>query len=312
MDNNSFNNSENNNSRPNLDQELATFLKTDYCEIESDPEIKKNSLKTVIFYILMFLFFGSFILLLLQQFYISTHNITSDMLKKDYIHYDKVISDITNFSAAYGNLLIYAISLTVILFFMHKALKKDLIETRKIGVGSILKYCLIGYAIFIFCSYLGNAIITGIGNLLNMSSEAGNEQGIIDIMSSGTNNLIIMSISTVLLAPFLEEIVFRKSLFNLLSKKLKPIFVIIISGLIFGSIHIIDPVITAFQSISTNGVKPVIYEFSYIFVYGLMGIAFGIVYQLSHRNIIVTIILHMINNFLSVLLTIIELYDLAN
>lgn len=311
MNNNSFQNNEKNNSKQNLDQELATFLKDDYCEIETDPLIKKNSSIAIVFYALMFLFFGSIIIVLLQRYYISSHNITSNMLKEDYIFYDKIVSEITNFSAAYGNLLIYLISLVTVIILMRKAIKKDLIETRVMGAGSIVKYCLIGYVIFIVCSYLGNMIITLIGSLLNMSSEAGNEQGIVDIMASGTTNLIIMSISTVLLAPFLEEIVFRKSLFNILSKKFKPIVVIILSGLIFGSIHIISPVISAISSISVNGVKPVIYEFSYLFVYGLMGIAFGIVYQLSHRNIVVTIILHMINNFLSVMLTINELYSIA-
>ncbi len=317
MNNNPFSNNQNTNPnqnsdipKNNLDYEIGNFLKADYCEIETDQTIIKKSLYSVLFYAAMFLILGSFVIVILQQFYISTHNITEAMLKPEYIHYDKITSEITNFSSAYGNFFIYLISLIVVVLLMHPSIKKDLIQTRKMGVGTVLKYCLIGYFIFMACSFIGNILITIIGSILNISAESGNEQGIIDIMTSGTGNLIIMSVATVVLAPFLEETIFRKGLFNLLSKKLKPIWVIIISGLIFGSIHIIDPVILEIMNLAKGGsVKSLIYEFSYIFVYGIMGIAFGLVYQLSHRNMVVTVILHMINNFISVLFTIAEIYN---
>lgn len=312
--NNDFNKNdlEYNEYNKNLDEEIGTFLNDDYCHDVIDPNVHNKSLYAIIFYALMFLLLGSFIILLLQSFYISTHNITSEMLNESYKYYEQIKFEISSFSSAYGNLLIYLITLIVVLILMFDNVKDDFIKSKKMGAKQICKYCLIGYLIFITCSFCGNMIITFIGNILKYSSESGNEQGIIDIMSSSTTNLIIMSIATVVLAPFLEEIVFRKGLFNLLSKKFKPIWVIIFSGLIFGGIHIIDPVILAIQKLALGqaSFKPLIYEFSYLFVYGFMGIGFGLIYQLSHRNLIVTIILHMINNFISVLLTITEIYQL--
>lgn len=296
----------------NLDEEIGTFLKIDYCKDNIDKKVHDRSLYTVLFYALMFLFLGSFIIVILQQFYIETHNITKEMLDKNYIYYDQIVSKIENFSSAYGNLLIYLITLAVVLFLMFDSIKEDLIKTKRMGTKNIIKYCLIGYLIFITCSFIGNIFITYVGEILKIQAEPGNEQGINDIMASGTTNLIVMSIATVVLAPFLEEIVFRKGLFNLLSKKFKPIWIIIISGLIFGSIHIISPVILELNKLAqgTGGINYLIYEFSYLFVYGAMGIAFGLIYQLSHRNLTVTIILHMINNFISVLYTISEIYKL--
>lgn len=305
-----MNNNQNiNNQKVSLDQEIANFLKTDYCENEFDSQKKSKSIYAILFYALMFFLLGSIVVVILQQFYIQTHNITDNMLDKNYVLYDRVIEKINNFSSAYGNLFIYIITLVVVLIIMKGYFKKDLIETKKFGFGRIIKYCAIGYVIFLGCSFIGNLFITIVGELLNMSAESGNEQGIIDIMSSGTSNLIGMSIATIILAPILEEIIFRKCLFNLLSPKFKPIWIIIISGLIFGSIHIIDPTILAIMDFAKNtgNFKSIIYEFSYLLVYGVMGISFGLVYQLSHRNLVVTIILHMINNFISVIYTIVSI-----
>lgn len=54
---------------------------------------------------------------------------------------------------------------------------------------------------------------------------------------SNTMELILLFISVVILAPIVEEIVFRGIFFNLLNKKKSTLFAMIVSSLIFGLLH---------------------------------------------------------------------------
>ena len=49
----------------------------------------------------------------------------------------------------------------------------------------------------------------------------------------------------------------------------------------------------------------VLTQFLYLFVYSAMGFGLGLAYQYSKRNLIPVIIVHMFNNFLSILITVI-------
>ena len=129
------------------------------------------------------------------------------------------------------SILIEILTITVILLIFNKKIKKDFIDLKKNHkqyFSKYFKYYLIGLAVM----YISNAIlIFGFDNGL-----AGNEETIRDLLGL---HPIYVYISAVLLAPSVEELVFRGGI-----KKIIPnnILFIIVSGFVFGALHIIGNV----------------------------------------------------------------------
>lgn len=94
---------------------------------------------------------------------------------------------------------------------------------------------------------------------------------------------LLMSISIIFLAPLGEELIFRKTLFNLIPYKW---IYILLSGLIFGGLHIIG----------TDSLLSILY----IIPYSVLGIAFAYLYYKT-RNIFPSIIMHAIHNIISII-----------
>lgn len=94
---------------------------------------------------------------------------------------------------------------------------------------------------------------------------------------------LYMSFSTVIYAPIVEELIFRKSIKNILGNSL--VFVVA-SGIIFGLVHI------------TSGT---LNDFLTIIPYILMGVTLSYIYYKSD-NIFTTITLHLVHNFLLLVL----------
>ena len=112
---------------------------------------------------------------------------------------------------------------------------------------------------------------------------SGNESTLRELIKSIP---MYMGFSTVLYAPFVEEIIFRKSIRNV--TKNKKIFVLL-SGFIFGILHI-----TSFSNI-----KEIIMGIPYI----IMGIDFAVIYVKSN-NIFTTMIFHLFHNLILFLMII--------
>lgn len=99
-----------------------------------------------------------------------------------------------------------------------------------------------------------------------------------------TGNIIINCIKVVMIAPILEEIIFRKVIFMRLSKKTNINTGLILSSIIFGLSHAKDSMIFAV----------------------LFGAILCILY-LKYENILMPIFLHFINNLMSTLLLLVSL-----
>ncbi len=97
-------------------------------------------------------------------------------------------------------------------------------------------------------------------------------------------NIFIALISTVVFAPFVEEMIFRKSLSDCFSNK---ILFMITSGLVFGSMHVL-----VFNSY---------YELLYILSYGLFGVFFAHILN-KKNNIYCTMAIHAFHNLLASIL----------
>ncbi|HSQ88890.1 type II CAAX endopeptidase family protein [Romboutsia sp.] len=94
-----------------------------------------------------------------------------------------------------------------------------------------------------------------------------------------TGNILINSISIVIIAPIIEELIYRKVIFKRLSKKLNTTFGTILSSIFFGLCHAKDS----------------------IFFATLFGVVLCILY-LKYKNILVPMFLHFLNNFMTTII----------
>ena len=122
-------------------------------------------------------------------------------------------------------------------------------------------------------------------NLLTKQSSSINQM---DIINMSNNYPIITFVMAVLLAPIIEEIVFRGVIFRSLRNINYPI-AIIISSLLFGLLHVV-------QSLFTGNYIDLVYGL----VYAMLGYYLGLNYERS-GNIIVPIGMHVTINLISML-----------
>ena len=173
--------------------------------------------------------------------------------------------------------IIMELILVIVLGLMnYKKLKNDYAkfnENHKKYLKYGLKLWLIGLGIMM----LSNAIIYNIvGNIGN--NEEINRQMI-------TKYPIYMIISTMMFAPFIEELTFRGNFKD--AFKNKNIF-IIFTALLFAGVHVL------------NGITSPI-ELLYFIPYGALSLAFGKIYM-ETDNIYTTMVIHSIHNSLSIIL----------
>lgn len=192
-----------------------------------------------------------------------------------------VIADIVNFdmnNLTFNDTLILNIIkfifYTILLFVIYRKyliekwqdFKKNFAKYFDIS----LKYWLTGLVIM----YISNIIITMFTNDIGQ-----NEQNVQNIINNSP--LIALSMTTIF-APFIEEMIFRKSLQDCFTNK--TLF-IIISGFIFGYLHIMG-----------------LNELILIIPYGSLGIAFAYILSKTN-NIYCTILMHMLHNGLATILS---------
>ena len=165
------------------------------------------------------------------------------------------------------------ITLIFILFYI-KDFQKDLPEIRKNDkeyLGNSLRIWLLGLIIMILSNSVISYIVGGIAENEELNRQILNTSYIYAIPSM------------VIMAPIVEEILFRLSLGKIFNNKY--IFAII-SGLVFGYMHVIG----------SHGL-----EYLYIIPYGALGASFGYLYK-KYNNIYCSIFAHMIHNLLCVII----------
>ena len=197
----------------------------------------------------------------------------------------------------YANVSFYFITAAVLIIMFRTYLKeqiKDYISRIKF-MGLVVA----GGVVSIYIA----AMIAGIVlTLLGVEQEAANQQGILDMIeASSTIQLILIITFITVLAPIVEELVFRKGVYglvgkftmNLLSKPdneenkkqahlIANIVAIVVSSFVFGAIHATD---------------------AYILLYAGLGMVLGTVYFISNKNIIAPMVVHVLYNTVSIVLT---------
>ena len=99
------------------------------------------------------------------------------------------------------------------------------------------------------------------------------------------NGAILMIVSAVILGPIVEELIFRKAFFGIISNQKIAVFV---SSLTFGLIHVLaEP---TFTDLLIN-----------IIPYVVMGFVFGYIYTKQNKNLFVVTVVHMLTNLISII-----------
>lgn len=166
-----------------------------------------------------------------------------------------------------------------LIFIYHKSL---LLEWKKFKT-KFLQNIDVGFRYW-FLGLIGMAVSNVIITFLLKGGGATNEKIVQDMI---TTLPFIMLLNAGVLAPILEEFVFRKAFREVLSNKWA---FILASGLVFGGLH----VITSFQT-------PL--ELLYIIPYSSLGFSFAFMYDKTD-TVFTSIAMHMIHNTVLTLLSI--------
>lgn len=180
-------------------------------------------------------------------------------------------------------LLSYESLFVFMLIMIYKNDMKNDFKDFKTNFKTYLKEYIKYWFIMLLLMYASNFIILVIKNLFNQGTGiAKNEEYVREILSKYP---IYTIISAVFLGPIQEEIVFRKTFRKIFNNKY---IYIIISGLIFGLMH----VVTSYTNI---------FDFLYIISYSIPGFIFAYIYYKSD-NIFVSTSIHFIHNSILILL----------
>ncbi|XMB87357.1 type II CAAX endopeptidase family protein [Mycoplasmatota bacterium WC44] len=161
-----------------------------------------------------------------------------------------------------------------IIFIINKSLLiegKIFLSSKKNILNSLFT------ALALLVSYF---IIAYLFSVIGVKGTSNNQSSLDEIFKIAPTAFII---TTVILAPFVEEIVYRKVLFSVFKARLNKIFGILISSFFFGFIHV------------TSG------DFVYLPMYFSLGIILAYSYSKTN-NIFVAILGHSIYNLVTILL----------
>lgn len=171
----------------------------------------------------------------------------------------------------YWNIISFVVALLIIVRLMKQDLNKDTHRNATSHIG-IVVWSIIGFVL----SWIAQVVAVNI-EIKVFGIEPGSENTAI-IMEIAMQTPIFLLIP-VLIAPILEELIFRKIIFGTLYKRMNFVFAALLSALIFGIIH---------------------QEPDHILIYSSMGFVFAFLYVQTKR-IIVPIIVHIALNTTSVI-----------
>lgn len=269
--------------------------------INAEIEYKQNCKTGIV----AFAFYYALNLILSVVLQVIFHNILINELG---ITNDQLLEGDPNFSSeayaqyevlltAYLNFVIMAVVFIGFIFIFKNILKDDF-KTFKgdpkkylglFGLGFVGMYISNFLVSFIITLFFGDDVVSSNQDLLN------------GIFNHNDTTKIILIIFTVIFAPFIEELLFRKSIFNFFKKK--SFVPIIVSAVIFAFIHVSGPMFSTFLLTLNNeaSLKDVFIEFAYIGIYLPPAFVLAYVYSESKYNIFPCILIHTAQNLLSVI-----------
>lgn len=202
----------------------------------------------------------------------------------------KIVNEIllptSDYNAVFQTLY-YLIMFIPMLIILLPDLKSDYKRLRQtMTLGQYLSKTLIGWLI-LMGFVVGANLFVNLLVILGYNAPAATNQIILDRSTIGDYKWLMVFTIT-LMGPFVEEFVFRKSIFELISNEKVAL---VVSALVFGLIHITTEIMTGdiLLILATSA--------NYIFA----GFAFGYIYIKNDRNIFIVTGAHVVNNALSVI-----------
>ncbi len=197
-------------------------------------------------------------------------------------------------NASYNMIIYVAIAIPLVILYKNHLIHdhKTIKDTDKFAKLLIISVILM-FVSNLVSSLLQSLIVSGVSQ---------NEQNIQQIYKNKFA-YVIMFPQVVLLAPLVEELIFRKSFFNLFKNKYLSL---IISTLVFGFMHVTSTYSYLIQTYSQG--KSLYLTFGYAIPYLVSGLFFGLIYIKSNRNIYTSITCHLINNFCASILSAIIIF----
>lgn len=170
--------------------------------------------------------------------------------------------------SGYWSTISFAIATVIILILTTRDKQFWKVFSKpRLSMPEVIGWGIIGFALV----YVGQIIGAQIEiKLFGIEAGSENTANIGEIMRAAP----IMILSTVLFAPILEEIIFRRVIFGSLIQKFNFWISAIASGLVFAAIHL---------------------EFEHLLLYAICGLVFAFIYNYT-RSIIASIISHMMLN----------------
>ena len=176
--------------------------------------------------------------------------------------------------------LIYVFMIFVSLIVAWPLLKESYTKQREFRkfIESIL--------LMFVAVYVINILTSGIISLLTGLESSENQTGIITAFYA---NPLLISFSTLIYAPIVEEITFRGAVFRPLRKYTNFWISALISGILFGFIHVMDSLFIG------NFI-----DLSFMLTYASLGFLFCFCYE-KNKSIFAPMLLHFLNNGLGVI-----------
>ena len=181
------------------------------------------------------------------------------------------------------NTFIELIMFVVVLLFYKKYLKKDLV-LFKLNKKDYIKKIISYFLIFLIVKY-GVALFSSL-LLVMLGSDLVTSENQETVVTLAKTLPFMMMISTSLLAPCVEEGIFRLGIKKVINNKY---LFILVSGLIFGFMHIFPTELPLYVAL--------IESLNYV----TMGLLLAYIYN-ETDNIYVVVIIHALNNLLSMLM----------
>ena len=176
--------------------------------------------------------------------------------------------------------IVYLFMILASIIVGYSVLKESFEKLPKLS--KLIESVILTFVVLFFTSGILNTLVTMITGL----NESANQNQIIDAYNQ---NPLLIIFTTIIYAPIVEEIVFRGAIFRGLRGKTNFWISALVSGLLFGLIHVFDSLLAG------NFL-----DLLFLLVYGALGFIFCYSYEKNH-SIYAPMLLHFINNFIGVI-----------
>jgi uncharacterized protein len=192
---------------------------------------------------------------------------------------------ITTFALSLLNFTVYVFLFIPIVWFLRVDIRYDWVQFIK-KEHKLIGFVLSGYIYVFIANFLATSLMEIVSLLTGFeSSTPVNQAAIMEMLSS--SGLVFTLLSAIIIGPIVEELVFRKALFGLIKHKYVAL---VFSSVIFGFIHVS----------AENSFLVSLYQ---VIPYIALGFVFGYLYLKHEKNIMIPIVVHMLSNLISIVLT---------